>query len=232
MMDFGTYGMSVIRGVMGTEPGGNLTAKARPLSFPQELAPDREQVDEAMEAGFSGNGAVARMNVDLRYTWPISFLPTGLRDCIPGFGWPKSVVECQEKEIDASTIGRDGTEGKCFVKRKVTYWNYLMPSVYHRIDIQDRYELRSEEKVVKSWDKVKYMNAYTWPKKDERAGDREKIWWSTYFYQLEEFVNKVKGRKGTGIWIDGEESIKQMEAIDLTYQKAGMRVRPSTGFEL
>ena len=52
--------------------------------------------------------------------------------------------------------------------------------------------------------------------------------WSTYRYQLEEFVNRVKGRDGSGAWIQGEESIKQMDMLDKTYEKAGMELRPSS----
>jgi hypothetical protein len=49
---------------------------------------------------------------------------------------------------------------------------------------------------------------------------------------LEEFINKIKGRQGSAVWIDGEESIAQMETIDRTYEKAGLEPRPSGDFEI
>lgn len=52
-------------------------------------------------------------------------------------------------------------------------------------------------------------------------------WWPTYRYMLEEFVNRVKKREGSGAWVEKEESVRQMEATDATYEKAGLEVRPS-----
>lgn len=41
-------------------------------------------------------------------------------------------------------------------------------------------------------------------------------------------MDRVKGRKGSGFWIDGEDSIQQTAVIDQTYQKAGMELRPTS----
>ncbi|GLA49534.1 hypothetical protein AnigIFM63604_005492 [Aspergillus niger] len=69
-----------------------------------------------------------------------------------------------------------------------------------------------------------------------RAGDVRaqtyQEWWTTWRCQLEEFVNRIKGRAGSGVWIDGEESIAQMEAIDETYIQAGLNARPTSAFEI
>ncbi|KAJ5263380.1 hypothetical protein N7478_010985 [Penicillium angulare] len=208
MMDFGTYPMSILRNVLREEPQSEqLSARARIVEFSSII--NREEVDEAMQF---------------------------LRGYIPSFGLPKCEVECLEREIESSEYsGRVEScidSGTCFMKRKVTFWNYLMPSIYHRIDVEDEYVVREGGEILKSWNDVQHMNAYTWAKGDGGETGREEDWWTSYSYQLEEFVNRIKRRKGSGVWVDGEESMQQMEAIDLVYKKAGMSVRPSTGFQL
>lgn len=234
MLDFGTYPMSIIRSVLRSEPS-DLSAKPRVVEFPG--IKDGEDVDEAIQVRFdTKSGAVGSMFADLRATCQAGFLPESWKKLIPGFGLPKCEVECLEREFESPTEPRSAATtnscGRCFVKRRITFWNYIMPSIYHRIDIEDEYVVRQKDQVLRRWKDVQYVNAYTWPNGDERGNGREKVWWTTYFYQLEEFINRIKGRRGSGIWIDGEESIKQMEAIDLVYEKAGMKVRPSTGFQL
>ena len=41
---------------------------------------------------------------------------------------------------------------------------------------------------------------------------------SRYRYQLEAFVDKVKGREPRD-WVTGEDSIKNMECLDMVYEK-------------
>jgi hypothetical protein len=41
-------------------------------------------------------------------------------------------------------------------------------------------------------------------------------------------VNKVRGREESGVWMDGEDSIKQMAMIDSAYEKAGLPIRPTS----
>lgn len=45
---------------------------------------------------------------------------------------------------------------------------------------------------------------------------------------LEGFVDRVKGREGSGCWVSGEDSIQQTAVIDQTYLKAGMDLRPTS----
>jgi hypothetical protein len=40
----------------------------------------------------------------------------------------------------------------------------------------------------------------------------------------------VKGREGSGIWMEGDDSVRQMEMIDSAYLEAGLPVRPSCEF--
>ncbi|KAF7370108.1 hypothetical protein MSAN_00640900 [Mycena sanguinolenta] len=90
---------------------------------------------------------------------------------------------------------------------KVT--NYLIPTQYHSITVTAGGKSRVEK-------------AYTFP-------DLGEPWWTTYRYQLEAFVNKVKGRK-PHTWISKEDSIKNMEVIESVYAKSGLGSRPKSDY--
>ena len=53
------------------------------------------------------------------------------------------------------------------------------------------------------------------------------IWKSTHRYQLEAFVDMVRGKQPPH-WVAPENSIAQMETIDMVYDKSGLgRRRPT-----
>jgi hypothetical protein len=54
------------------------------------------------------------------------------------------------------------------------------------------------------------------------------IHWSTYRYTLEEFVNEIKGCKGSGVFVSHEESIAQSRALDMIYEKSSLGLRPTS----
>jgi predicted dehydrogenase len=219
LMDFGTYPLNCLRQILREEPREVLQAQER-VDLPAKSDKAEDQpVEQAMTATYkTESGATARLVADLATSssWMRS---------LPGFGWPKCEAELEEKDLGTS----DGETHS--VKRKVTIWNHLFPSIYHRIDVDDTHSIRRDGRIVKTWNESQYLKAYSWSPEDGR-GVTGQDWWTTYLYQLNEFVNKVKGRDGSGVWVDGEDSIKQMEAIDRTYEKAGMKVRPTSAFEL
>ena len=55
-------------------------------------------------------------------------------------------------------------------------------------------------------------------------GSRGEAWWSTYRYQLEAFVDKVRGREPVH-WVSHEDSVHQMRTIDMVYEKSGFGKR-------
>ncbi|GAM35233.1 dimeric dihydrodiol dehydrogenase [Talaromyces pinophilus] len=87
-----------------------------------------------------------------------------------------------------------------------------------------------ETTVVESWTKKNTIKAYDWL--DESDGRPGGASWSTYRYQLEEFVNRVRGRKGTGVWVEHQSSMDQMAVLDEMYEKGGLKVRPSREIDL
>nr|GAT50980.1 predicted protein [Mycena chlorophos] len=92
-------------------------------------------------------------------------------------------------------------------KGEIKVVNYIMPTLYHSI-------------TVKSNGKERVEKVYKFPNLGEP-------WWTTYRYQLEAFVNKVKGRP-VHHWVDKENTVKNMVAIESVYVKNGLGVRPKS----
>lgn len=104
--------------------------------------------------------------------------------------------------------------------------------LWHRIDVNDSYTIRvvEDSRPVKQWVESNPYKAYTF--KDaggELAHFPGEDWWMSYRYQLEAFVNRVKGRK-TQYWVTGDDSIKQMRMVDLAYEKSGLGLRPASTY--
>ncbi|KAJ5676135.1 dimeric dihydrodiol dehydrogenase [Penicillium macrosclerotiorum] len=226
MMDFGTYPMNCLRQIFQQEPTEVLDVKVQGLTAPPTDLPESDQVDRAITASYrTADGMRGTLIADLAASgrWPL--LPNSWTKALPRMGWPKCEVELEEKVVEESG-GQVHT-----VKRNVVFWNHLGPSIYHRIDVEDTHTIRRGEQLVKTWKESKREKAYKFPSGDSRAGIGQD-WWTTYLYQLDEFVNKIKGRAGSGVWVDAGDSVKQMEAVDETYRKAGLKVRPGNDFQL
>lgn len=101
----------------------------------------------------------------------------------------------------------------------IYYFNAMMPHVYHYISITD-----------KTTGKTRYVKQYSggplWGERVTSAGAKGgKSTWSTYRWQLEAFVDAVRGDT-PAYWVSGDESVWQMESLDAMYQAAGLPVRP------
>ncbi|KAJ7696447.1 hypothetical protein B0H17DRAFT_1130861 [Mycena rosella] len=89
-------------------------------------------------------------------------------------------------------------------------YNYVLPTLYHSIT------------VAPAGGPARVEKAYTFPALGE-------AWWTTYRYQLEAFVNKVRGRTPHA-WVTKEDSIANMEAIEMVYAKTGLGSRPKSTY--
>lgn len=98
-------------------------------------------------------------------------------------------------------------------KAKIYFYNAMMPHIYHYIGITD-----------KALGRATYEKQYAGGSQWKDVG---KPYWSTYRYQLEAFVDRVRGREPAH-WITLEESIAQMETIDDVYRKSGLPLRPTS----
>ncbi|KAF9507858.1 hypothetical protein BS47DRAFT_1398242 [Hydnum rufescens UP504] len=104
------------------------------------------------------------------------------------------------------TIKIFGEEGEIYMN------NFLCPSNYHTIYVTKN-------------DKTESIKAYTGEQlSKEMKGDAT---WSTFRYQLEAFVDKVRGRTPQ-TWITPEDSITNMQVIDDLYENSGLGKRPTS----
>lgn len=94
-------------------------------------------------------------------------------------------------------------------KGTIETFNFVLPSMYHYITITPRQgNTAIKKRVVKIY---QFVDAGM-----EDKGD--KPWWSTYRYQLEAFVDRVKGRTPQ-TWVEKDDSIANMEWIEKVYEK-------------
>jgi hypothetical protein len=116
--------------------------------------------------------------------------------------------------------------------RHVYFKNFALPTSYHYIQVSDEYVIRnagdsSTTSVIKKWKTSKTAKAYT-PKQCgiEQPGEE---YYTTWRYMLEQFVNKVRGKKTTTteMWLDAQFSIDVARMIDMAYSAAGLSLRPS-----
>lgn len=227
LMDLGTYDVLALRQIFGTEPEECIEAVPRlmPKGFDQNC-------DESMHATFRfPNGGTGELLCDLaaRGGYPLSWLTGSL----PSLRLPKCSVVHREVVVQDPSLAADSGLEHVVVK-SVNMSNFMAPQFWHRIEVEEAHTIRhaTTKAVQKQWNEKSSHVGYTWPKtaagEGVRAGEE---YWTTYRYQLEAFVDRVKGRSGSGVWMDGEYSIAQMAMIDSAYQKAGLPLRPTSTYK-
>jgi predicted dehydrogenase len=87
-----------------------------------------------------------------------------------------------------------------------------MPHIYHNIKVTNKATGSTH-----TFKHYKFGNKW---------GPRGETWWSTYRYQLEAFIDKVRG-KTPAYWIDPEDIVAEAELIDAIYVKSGLGQRHS-----
>ena len=116
--------------------------------------------------------------------------------------------------------------------RKITMYGFMNAVIWHRIDVQESYTIRekSNRQPIKKWTESKSHKAYTFKEAGGKLADfAGENWWISHRHQLEQFVNRIKGRK-TQYWISGDDSIRQMKMLDMAYEKSGLGLRPTSSF--
>ncbi|GAO46026.1 putative NAD binding Rossmann fold oxidoreductase [Saitoella complicata NRRL Y-17804] len=101
-------------------------------------------------------------------------------------------------------------------KSKIYFYNAMMPHIYHYISVTD-----------KATEKTEYHKYFTGGPQWSKTGRATQPYWSTYRYQLEAFVDKLRGREPAH-WVTGEESIDEMKSIDSVYVRSGLPLRPTS----
>ena len=212
MMSMGCYSFAALRAVFGAEPEECIEATTN--SYTDGIH-DKCDYDFRTKWRFP-NGGIAEASSTLRG-------PTA---------WKPSHVQVTMKQVPVPDNGLPSGQQK-LRKRQVTLHGYIQAIAWHRIDVRDEYEIKEKEggKVIRKWKENKSHKAYTFK---EAGGAFESLpgesWWMSYRYQLEQFVDQVQGRK-TNFWIDHEDSVKNMEMVDMAYEKSGLGPRPSSKFK-
>ncbi|KAH8684426.1 putative oxidoreductase [Tricladium varicosporioides] len=224
-MDFGTYYIMLLRNIFGTEPEECIETDMAIMPQPFD-----QNCESSVKAKFRfPNGGIGEIDADLMsgVKWG-----GGWFSWIPSLDLP--IVEVRHKEEITKNPLDDELESACV--RTVKMSNFLAPSIWHKITVQEEWTTRrvSDKVVLKKWTGKErrwkgvpdVKKVYTWPVEEGSEAKKGEDWWTTYRYELEEFVDRVKGRKGNGVWMSGEDSIGQMKAIDSVYEKAGLPLRP------
>ncbi|KAK1763333.1 hypothetical protein QBC33DRAFT_613772 [Phialemonium atrogriseum] len=83
--------------------------------------------------------------------------------------------------------------------------------------------------VANTWKVKETKKAYTWQEAGlDLPGE---AYWKPYRWQLGAFVDRIRGRPDTGKWSTGEDSIAQMRATDMAYEKSGLGLRPTSTYQ-
>ncbi|SCO86438.1 related to Oxidoreductase [Fusarium oxysporum] len=211
MLHLGTYPMYALRQIMGDEPKECVTCRIRSTPPPVDLSDESTEVRFRFHGGRIGNAVInARASVTTLPTFNIS-------------------VCHKEIKLEDMTLPKGQTK---WTRRKLSISNFLISSFLHRIDIVDEYTIRDEtnEKVLKKWTVKQSKKVYTF--KDANVDQPSEPFWSSFRHQLEQFVNRVRGKQGSGLWVDQEDSIAQARMIDMAYEKSGLPLRPTSKFRL
>ena len=88
---------------------------------------------------------------------------------------------------------------------KVELLNFVQPTLYHFIRVHTKGESRVEK-------------VYTFADANVDGSIKGEEWWTTYRYQLEAFVDRLKGRTPQ-TWVEAQDSVANMEWIERIYAK-------------
>jgi hypothetical protein len=208
LMDLGTYAISAMRQVAG-DPAECLECDMKTLD------PPKENVDYASTAKWRmENGATAYTHVSMRT--PMSHVKSLI---------PTVAVTFKPVKVEDPSLPAGQTKQRA---RTLRLNNFLIAGFWHRVDIEDKFTVTATDgKMVKTWMERESKKAYKLS--DVGLEGVGEDYWFNYRHQLEQFVNRVMGRP-TEHWIDGDDSVRQMKAIDMAYEKAGLGPRPSSKY--
>lgn len=213
MMDVGGYPLGAVRCAMGADPVECLEANLTRMPPPLDKCDSKCHVKYRFPNGAIGEviGSLREANTALSFpTITVTHKPVVEKDFNDG----------EDKDL------------KITKQRTVTFVNFIFSPHYHRIEVDDEIkEERASNESTKVSHKKEIKKAYTF--KEMGADQPGQAHWSTYRWMLEQFVNQVKGRPVRGFCAPSsplEDSIAQVKAIDMAYEKSGLGIRPSSKY--
>ena len=211
MMAMGTYNYASLRQIFGAEPEACLSCETN--GYTDGI---HDKCDYEFKAKFRfPNGGIGEASTSLKggtILKPSSVVVKTREVVIPDRSLPTSQEKIQSREL--------------------TLHGLIHGLFWHRIDVKSFFEIRSKSsgKVIKSWKEEETHKVYTFKDAGGEFADLPgEVYWMSYRHQLEQFVNRVKGRK-TQQWVSAEDSIAQMKMIDMAYEKSGLGPRPSSKY--
>lgn len=213
LLDLGAYTASALVHIFG-----GLPEKC------EECTPVLSDVDSRCDRGYKA-----------RYRFPGGSLGEMEGDLKPeGEDQNKAVeidVVLKPAVVSGAEANIEVAEGQEVVRtRKLKLHNFVLPVIHHTIHIDDEFTLRKigdSAGHIKKWTKSEQVHAFTF---QEIGVDQPgEVYWATYRHQLEQFVNKVRGRE-VKQWVSGEESINCMKMIDMAYTAAKLPLRPTSEY--
>lgn len=221
-MDLGAYTARALRCVFGgVAPEACESCETAPLAAPGADA----RCDRWFRARFRfPGGGVGEMEGDLQA--PLTKIAPEV--CVTH----RPVVIAVDEAAGGKGAAVQVREGEEVLRtRKIRFVNFVMPSYVHSITVDDEFAVRKiggAGTPRKTWTESKTLHAYTWREAgledcEARPGEPH---WSTYRYQLEQFVNRVRGRPTTE-WVEGDDSVATMRMIDMAYDAAKLPLRPT-----
>jgi predicted dehydrogenase len=211
MMMIGTYNFGILRMIFNDEPEECLTCDT--TIFGDGI---HDKCDYAFKAKFRfPNGGIGEATTTMR--GPIL--------------WKPSEARVTTKEVVVLDKALPSAHEKVLT-RQVTLHGFLNAIIWHRIDVKDSYVIRNkvDRQPIKKWIESKSHKAYSYKKAGGKFANLPgEDWWMSHRYQLEEFVNRVRGLQ-TQYWVSGEDSVNQMKMIDMAYEKSRLGPRPTSSF--
>ena len=211
MMHMGTYNFAMLRMIFKDEPEECLSCETNIFG---DGVHDKCDYDSKVQFRFP-NGGIGEATSTLRG----SIL------------WKPSEARVTTKEVLVSDKTLPSTQEK-MLTRQVTLHGFLNAVIWHRIDVKDSYVIynKADRQPLKRWVEFESHKAYTYMEVGgDIANESSEDWWMSFRYQLDDFVNRIKGRP-TQYWISGEDSINQMKMVDMAYEKSGLGLRPTSSF--
>ncbi|KAI0439974.1 putative oxidoreductase [Xylaria telfairii] len=212
MMQMGTYNFAALRDVFDAEPEECLSCDTK--SYTEGV---HDKCDYEFKAKFRfPNGGIGEAYSTLKgpTVWIPSHMTVTLKEAVV----PDSSLPASQQKVQA---------------RELTLHGYVHGVFWNRVDIKDKFEIRSKDenmRVVKKWEEKKLHKIYNYK---DLGGDFAQLpgedWWMSYRHQLEQFVNQVKGRK-TQTWLSRDDSFAQMKMLDMAYEKSGLGRRATSSF--
>ncbi|CAK7198542.1 hypothetical protein SEUCBS139899_001205 [Sporothrix eucalyptigena] len=217
MMDLGTYTFSTLRQIIGEEPVACTSVTIDKCDPPFELC------DYGSSATFQfPSGVVGSVRSTLRG----SKMSLG----IPVVSVTHKPVPAPLKSNERSSLVPPGHER--VVIRQMTLHNFMISNFWHRLDLEDEYIVRrigEPTLITNRYTVKKSKKIYTF--KDAGIDQPSEPFWLSYRHMLEQFVNRIRGREGSGVWVDPEDSIAQARMIDMAYEQTDLPLRPSSKYQ-